>query len=212
MPRPLPTPIMHFTHVDHLPLIVRAGLVSDTVAQKVDLLSVEVGNREIKERRRQRQVPVSPGGVVADYAPFYFAPRSPMMYAIEKRNVPTYSDGCDQLVYLVTTVEQIIEMGLAVVFTDRNAVLALANFTSDVDQLDTLVDWLLMEATWWNNTPQEPDRRERRMAECLVYECVPWAAFHQVVVRNEACNDQVYETLATVGVSLPIAVTPGWYF
>lgn len=98
---------------------------------------------------------------MADYAPFYFAPRSPMMYAIEKRNVPTYSSGCDHIVYLVTTVEQLVEMGLAVVFTDRNAVLAVASFTADIDRLDSLVDWSLMMAKWWYNTPEEPDRRER---------------------------------------------------
>ena len=112
----------------------------------------------------------------------------------------------------MTTVEQLAEMGLAMVFTDRNAVLAVANFTGDVARLDTLVDWPLMRATWWNNTSMEPDRRERRMAECLVHECAPWAAFHEIVVRDEACGRRARQALATVGVSVPITVTPGWYF
>ncbi len=62
----------------------------------------DVGNQGIKARRSRRAVPVGPGGVVADYAPFYFAPRSPMMFAIEHGNVPTYSSGCDELIYLVS--------------------------------------------------------------------------------------------------------------
>ncbi|MEI6622203.1 MAG: DarT ssDNA thymidine ADP-ribosyltransferase family protein [Actinomycetes bacterium] len=70
-------PVMHFTHVDHLRTIAARGLLADELAQAEGLLSVDVGNREIKSRRRRRQVRVQPGGVVADYVPFYFAPRSP---------------------------------------------------------------------------------------------------------------------------------------
>jgi hypothetical protein len=67
LPRPAPTPVLHFTHVDHLPTIARTGLVADTVAQASGLLAVEIGNNEIKASRRRRSVPVPPGGVVADY-------------------------------------------------------------------------------------------------------------------------------------------------
>jgi hypothetical protein len=41
---------VHFTHVDHLATIVRDGLLSDTLAQTMGLLSVEVGNHEINEK------------------------------------------------------------------------------------------------------------------------------------------------------------------
>jgi hypothetical protein len=211
VPRPVPTPVLHFTHVDHLPTIARKGLVADTVAQASGLLAVEIGNNEIKASRRRRSVPVPPGGVVADYVPFYFAARSPMMSAIAKGKVATYSGGCDHLVYLVTTVGRLIEMGLQVVFTDRNAVLAVASISADLDQLDSLVDWPLMRATWWYNTPEEPDRRERRMAECLVHRQVPFEAFHEIVVRNRACEGLARAALATVGTSVPIVVRPGWY-
>lgn len=62
MPRPVPTMITHFTHVGHLATIVREGLVSDTLAQTSGLLSVEVGNHDIKASRRRRVVPVPPVG------------------------------------------------------------------------------------------------------------------------------------------------------
>jgi ssDNA thymidine ADP-ribosyltransferase, DarT len=161
MPRPVPTRVLHFTHLDHLPGVVAHGLLSDTTAQARGLPTSEVGNREIKERRRRRPVPVPPGGTVADYVPFYFAPRSPMMYAIDRGNVPEYAGGIDPLVYLVTTIERLQETGCVVLTTDRNAVLGLAAFRHGLDGLDASVDWQLMEATWWNNTVQEPDRVER---------------------------------------------------
>ena len=70
--------------------------------------------------------------------------------------------------------------------SDRNARLAYAQFRSQDDHSLDHVDWELMRATWWNNTREFPDRKERCMAECLVHEPVPWSAFIQVVTQNEA--------------------------
>jgi hypothetical protein len=42
----------------------------------------EVGDPQIKERCRNRAVNTGPGGTIGDYVPFYFAPRSPMLYRI----------------------------------------------------------------------------------------------------------------------------------
>jgi hypothetical protein len=74
-PSPSPKLIMHFTHVSHIAAIAADGLLSDTAAQATASFKVEVGNAGIKEQRRRRPVPVAPGGVVADYAPFYYAPQ-----------------------------------------------------------------------------------------------------------------------------------------
>ncbi len=212
MPRPVPTRVVHFTHIGHLPGVVTHGLLSDTAAQARGLLTTEVGNRDIKERRRRRVVPVPPGGFVADYVPFYFAPRSPMMYAIDRGNVPEYAGGIDPLAYLVSTIERLQEAGCTLVTTDRNAVLGIATFRQGLDGLDNGVDWHLMEATWWNNTVQEPDRMERRMAECLVHQVVPWEAFTQVRVRSDARRLEV-EALLGPGIAPgPVLVAPDWYF
>lgn len=212
MSRPIPTQVVHFTHVDHLETVVENGLLADTTAKSAGLLTVEVGNQGIKDQRRRRAVPVAPGGVVADYVPFYFAPRSPMMSAIEHGRVPTYTAGCDDLIYLVTTVEQLEDLGLTVLYTDRNATLAFAKFSDDSSDLATLIDWELMRAKYWSNTDQDPERRERRMAECLAHEGVPWEAFSEVVARNEACAASARAVLARLGESTGVVVRPDWYF
>ena len=51
----------------------------------------------------------------------YYAARSPMLYIISKGDVPTYSGGQDEIVYLVTSIERVLEEHLRFVFTDRNA-------------------------------------------------------------------------------------------
>lgn len=213
MPRPIPTPIVHFTRVEHLADVIDRGLLSDNQAQFEGLLTVEIGNTSIKERRRRRQVPIAPFGTVADFVPFYFAPRSPMMYSIHCGNVPTYTEGCDRLIYLVSTLERLAALDLDVLITDRNAVLDFAEFTHFAgDVTEDFIDWDLMRAQYWHNTAQWPDRRERRMAECLAGPRVPWEAFTAVVSKRADVADQVSANIAAAGETTPVAVRPQWYF
>ena len=124
--------LFHFTHIDNLASVARSGLNSDQAVASSGMDFVEVGNRGIKEQRRHRLVPIQPHGKVADYVPFYFAARSPMLYAIYKGNVPTYSGGQGEVVYLVTSTDAIVEHRLPFVYTDRNAALAFAQYSSDL--------------------------------------------------------------------------------
>lgn len=173
--------LFHFTHRLNLPSVIAYGLRSDSAVRADGSLAVEVGEDRIKEQRRRRGVPIGPGGVVADYVPFYFAARSPMLYAISRGNVPAYQDGQNPLVYLVTDLDRLQKVGCRFVFTDRNAYYQTATYAEDPAELDQLVDWELMEATMWNNTAAEPDRMERRMAElwctnrCRSRRSWPWA-------------------------------------
>lgn len=148
---------------------------------------------------------------MGDYVPFYFAPRSPMLYAVRAGRVAEYQDGQDPLVYLVSSVERLVALGAAPVFTDRNAALAFARFTSDLRELDDLIDWPLMTATMWANTSDEPDRRERRMAECLAHGQVPWEAFSEIGSMTR--HRQEHVTAALEGIGHQVSVShPEWYF
>ena len=208
--RPIPTRVYHFTRLEHLPTIMEHGLVCDTQAQLTQLLAVEIGNLDIKARRALTCVPVSPGGTVADYAPFYFAPRSPMMYAIHMGNVPTYTEGTGKLVYLVTTLERLQQLSREVILTDRNAVLRVAQFERLADGFpdDDFIDWQLMDAKYWG---EYPDGRERRMAECLVHQSVPWEAFVDVAVKSRPVAERVRAMLPSRSVP-SVSVRPEYYF
>lgn len=71
--------LVHFTHVRNLRGIAERGLLADACGADPQVDCAEGG---IKEARRRRIVPIGPGGVVADYVPFYYAPRSPMLRRI----------------------------------------------------------------------------------------------------------------------------------
>ena len=204
--------LFHFTHLDNLPGIAAEGLLCDRLAASRRLLTIDVGQETVKERRRHRRVPIQPGGVVADYVPFYFAARSPMLFVIHQDDVSTYHGGQDGLVHLVTDVDTIVQRNLRFVFTNRNAATDYARFSDRLDLLDNFVDWPLMQARWWNDLPTYPDRKARRMAEFLVHEAVPWDAFVEIAARTAEDAARATAALARVNVDAVVRVRQEWYY
>lgn len=80
--------IYHITHVDNLPSIATAtGLVSDARRIASELSCSLVGMSTIKQRRLERiEVDCHPGTKVGEYVPFYFCPRSIMLYILRMGN------------------------------------------------------------------------------------------------------------------------------
>ena len=157
----------------------------------------------------------APGGVVADYVPFYFAPRSPMLYRIScdhRDGVPgRYPGGEDPLVYLVSSVDRVAASGRPWLATDGNAAAAVSRFAGG--DLTGLVDWPLMGETYWANDTADPDRERRRMAELLVHRRLPSAALAGFATRTAGRAAQVRAALAAVGRGADyVAVRPGWYY
>ena len=125
-------PIVHFTHVRNLPGILAAGcLQSDNLVERGPGLLVEAADLGIKASRRTIPVPLAPFGCVADYVPFYFAGRSPMLYKIARGGLPNYTEGQDPLIYLVSTVEAVIGAGLRWLFSDGNCAATVTQVFDD---------------------------------------------------------------------------------
>lgn len=206
------TDIYHITHVKNLPRIVaEGGLWCDSRVAKKGLATQSVAHQHIKERRARKVVTCGPGGVVADYVPFYFAPRSPMLYAIHSNAVVGYDGGQDGVVHLVSSVEKIVEAELEYVFTDGHAEMALSKFFADVGDLDK-VDWKVMPLTWWNDTREDPDRKRRRQAEFLVREFVPFECFTTVGVSSAAAQKITQDAFADLDDGPTVLVKSGWYY
>lgn len=116
---PEPTPIVHITHIHNLPGIIRDGLLCCAGLRTSDIAYVDSANAEIQNRRATCPVPVSPGGMVHDYVPFYFHARSPMLYVIS-RGGSQYPEGQTPIVQLVSTA-QIVYPCRPCIFTDGHA-------------------------------------------------------------------------------------------
>jgi hypothetical protein len=94
------TAIYHITHIDNLPrILAEDGLVCDAEAEQRKLCAQSIAHATLKDRRARTSVeknsgtPVAAGGVLADYVPFYFTNRSPMLFAIHKGAVVGYDGG-----------------------------------------------------------------------------------------------------------------------
>lgn len=214
--------MFHFTHLDNLPTVLDAGaLLSDSAVCAGEFLRHEAADPAIKQRRRTCQVTCGQQGVVADYVPFYFAARSPMMYKLWMGGVPSFTGDHRDLVYFVTDVGSVLEAGLPFAISDRNAAVAIADFTTDVAVLGDLitpspqsqfVDWPLMNAQWWSDTPDDPDRMERRMAEFLVHGRAPLEVMLGIATYSEAQKVTVERLLKVAGRSVRVETRPGWYY
>jgi len=82
MPQPPAQPkIYHILHIDRLVSVVAAGgLRCDAEMQRRGGGGTTIGMGRIKARRLSLPVACHPGDYVGDYVPFYFCPRSLMLY------------------------------------------------------------------------------------------------------------------------------------
>ncbi len=206
-------PIYHFTHIKNLSSILNLGglvAISRLKQEKVDYQ--DISYEQIQDRRGQKRVPYGAGGYLHDYVPFYFAPRSPMLYTINRGNVPNYQGGQNSVIYLVTNINTIETEGLDFVFTDGHAAMDYVDFYTDIEALAYEIDWDLMESRYWSNTEDDPNRKCRRQAEFLVHQFLPWHLIQEIGVINTKIQIQVREILQRFNKQTPVEVYSEWYY
>ncbi len=204
------TAIYHITHVNNLAGILKEdGLRCDRAA--LALKSVQIGHQHIKARRMVRQVPLPPGGTLGDYVPFYFAPRSPMLYVINSGRVEGYDGGQQPVIHLRTSAESVAEAEVDWVFTEGHAEMAFTDFYNDLEDLDK-IDWPVMRSRYWFDTDEHPDRKRKRQAEFLVHQFFPWELVEYIGVYGKGIEEQVQRLLAKSKHAPQIGVERGWYY
>lgn len=206
------TAIYHITHVANLPAILEAGaLWSDTRLKAASTAPKNIAHGNIKQRRERTPVTVKPHGVVADYVPFYFCPRSPMLYALKGGSV-TSAEGTQQdILHLVLEAESLADAGLACLHTDGNAASQPLRFHPGVSGFAHL-RWDVIQSWSWRDTPDDNDRKRSKQAEFLVHDAVPWFHVQSVGAMTESTRDRAIAAIATAAHRPPVAVQPDWYY
>ena len=103
MPPPAEPKIYHIVHVDRLASVVTDGVLwCDLESQRRSSPGTTIGMISIKWRRLANPMKCRPGLNVGDCVPFYFCPRSVMLYVIHRANHPelAYRDGQGTIVHL----------------------------------------------------------------------------------------------------------------
>lgn len=209
----MPTSIYHITHIDNLPSILKSGgLIANSRLRQRQTNYLDIAHENIQDRRARTEVPCGAGGYLHDYVPFYFAPRSPMLYAIHKQNVDGYSGGQKPIIHLVSQIEAIENSEIAFVFTDGHGIMVYTDFYDDLYALNHVIDWELMESKYWFDTPDDPNRKCKRQAEFLVHEFCHWNLIKEIGVINLTMQTEVREILQKFNIQTQINVYSNWYY
>lgn len=214
-PIPARPKIYHITHVDNLPSIIAAGrLWSDAERIRQGLACSVVGMSEIKKRRLEDlPVPCHPGTLVGHYVPFYFCPRSIMLFVLYKGNHAelAYQGGQRPIVHLQAdlhaTVAAADRQNVPWAFSTRNAGARYAPFFSSLEALGE-VSWTAVEASDFRSD----DVKEGKQAEFLTFSSFPWALVEKVGVIDDAVLAQAASAISLATYQPPMAVERGWYF
>jgi hypothetical protein len=215
MPTPPAQPkIYHIAHVDRLPSIIGDGcLWADAVMIQRPGQGTTIGMSNIKQRRLVLPVDCHQGTHVGDYVPFYFCPRSVMLYLIYRGNHPelAYQGGQEPIIHLEADLAPVVAWangaGRRWAFSLSNAGAIYTQFRCDLAKLGE-VNWPAVAATDFRSA----DIKEGKQAEFLMHESFPWELVSRIGVRSQAVAQQVANALRAAAHRPTVAIQTDWYY
>jgi hypothetical protein len=206
------TAVYHITDVENLQSLVAKGdLLCEDQCLRDGISPVCIAYQNLKSTRSRIEITAGDAeGKLSDYVPFYYAPRSPMLFVNYIGGVEGYDKGQDEIVHLVCCAEELAATAPFVII-DGHGVSPLSNQTADLGSLAAL-DWDVMNAHYWSDTDEDGDRKRRRQAEFLVYERVPMSMVKLVGARSEDVAKRARSALRGLSDPPPVAVRPDWYY
>jgi hypothetical protein len=202
--------IFRIEHVDNLLWNLQENALYCRSSGKVNPNYVNIGNSDLIKARAPHPVPIDPTGTLSDYVPFYFTPFSVMLYNIHTGRSVQKRDN-SEIVFFVSSISRLRELGLRFVFTNQHAYVAGTEFYSDVSQLDR-IDWTILQQRDFKKTDADPGKGQRYQAEVLVYQSVPMSAILGICCFNDETKVRIEAMTAAANCEVPIHSRPGFYF
>jgi len=215
MTPPVNPKIYHITHVDNLrDIAMRGGLHSDAWIAQQGGTCCSIGMSGIKRRRiDELAVTCHADTKVGEYVPFYFCPRSVMLYVIHCANHPdlSYRGVQEPIVHLQADLHEVVRWcereGVLWAFSLSNAGARYTEFRPDLNAL-TELDWNAIEARDF----RDPDIKERKQAEFLVHDFFPFKLVERIGVRTESTRLRAKQALNGANYVPPVEIRAEWYF
>ena len=205
--------IYHIVHVDRLQSIINTGgLLCDAQIVANNTVGTTIGMSNIKQRRlNELSLTSYPDLHVGDCVPFYFCPRSIMLYLIFQANHPelTYRGGQEPIIHLQADLQASTAWAQQQM---RRWAFTLSNagsyFFEDRCSLADLheLDWPAIQAVQWSGC------KEGKQAEFLMEHSFPWQLIESIGVRSQQTYQQVMNILQAAGQRLPVTIKPEWYY
>lgn len=146
-----------------------------------------------------------------DCVPFYFCPRSVMLYLIYKANYDelTYRGGQEPIVHLeadlLSSVEWAYQNQRRWAFTLSNAGSYYFEDRCDLQQLGE-INWTSVKATDWRTC------KEEKQAEYLMEHNFPWYLIERIGVHSQKIYQQVIDTLNINSHRPQVEIRKEWYY
>ncbi len=206
--------IYHILHVDRLASVLKDGyLFCDVRMNGRTGHGTTIGMNGIKRRRLTSLIDCHAGLHVGDCVPFYFCPRSVMLYLLYRGNHPnlTYRGGQEPIIHLQADLGAVVGWAQRTrsrwAFTLSNAGSGYFESRGDLAQLGQ-INWAAVA----NRDFHDPTVKEGKQAEFLVEDRFPWALIERIGVHSHAVAQQVADRLGTMEPRPPIVIEPGWYY
>lgn len=205
--------LYHIAHVDRLPSILADGcLWCDAEIVRRDPPGTTIGMNSIKQRRLYELTLNShPDLHVGDCVPFYFCPRSVMLYLIYRGNHPElrYLGGQGPIIHLEADLHAVVawaeQAARRWAFTLSNAG---SYFFEDRRDLACLgeVNWDAVQARDWQQ------HKEGKQAEFLLEHHFPWHLVERIGVLSRPIYQQVVNALPAHGHRPAVEIRTDWYY
>lgn len=199
--------LYHITDIENLPSILSAGaLLCDAKVGGTNAQTI--GYTNIKNRRmREISIPCCGNRFVGEFVPFYFCPRSPMLFTVNRGNTGR-DPGCQRsIVHLVTSISHAIALNRVWTFSNGNAGAYHADFFGNLAELDKL-DWEIIQSTDWGGDL----RRHKKAAEFLIADSFDWSAIRAIGCYDQRASSQVQLILDAKQDSTKVVVRRDWYY
>ncbi len=199
--------LFRMTHIENIPHILQYG-ITHSASPNANINYLPIGDKSVISTRND--FVLNNGRRLGEYIPFYFGVRMPMLYVIQHGYNLVDFTSPENIIYLVSSVEKIKELGLEYVFTDGHAIDSFSTQynQTDIEDIDNIIDWEAVSAKYWK-TEHDLDIKRRKEAEFLVLGDMQLS----VILRYIVYNDNAKEKLLTFGVDKSkVIIKRGYYF
>ena len=204
---------LHFAfrlvHIDNIPHILKNGIVKAD-SPNANPNYVPIGDQLVIEKRKNRRLSSSSWQNIGDFIPFYFGPRSPMLYVIQHGYNGVRRIEAEDIVYCVIRLDDIIKGGIECCFTDGHVLNSLTQVfpAESLNRIESYVKYSDVYAHRWDDE-EDLDLKRRKEAELLLKNDLPVQDIRGFVVYNKVAMQR----LISMGVEEKmVAVRPTFYF
>lgn len=213
MPVPANPKIYHIMHLDRLTSVVEEqALLCDSAVVRRSLGGTTIGMTSIKKRRLEElRLSSYPDLFVGSCVPFYFCPRSVMLFLIARGNNQdlAYRQGQEPILHLEADLRETVAWAnrqqVRWAFTLSNAGTRYFEDRCDLQYLSE-IDWRAVEATDWRSC------KEGKQAEFLIEQRFPWELVSRIGVKTALVQQQVTDVLKNASHRPTVEVQLNWYY